>query len=283
MMLLTAVTFGGQDALPVLGHLPDEEAAVLRHRAERMLEIPRDRRIPLLVQEIKRLVTARKGHLWSAEPEALAKLLQQERPVLRELILRALPVALADAVRLHLPATAVQVREEVPAGVLGIVRWKLEGLLQHHDVRVLGLGAGERWMEEALTGLAARYPQKMGMHVGHAERLAHRLEAAGDFFLMPSRFEPCGLNQLYSQRYGTVPVVRAVGGLADTVLDVGAGQGTGIVFREYAAGALWHALERALGLFHAPGELAQVRRRGMAQDFSWERSARAYEWVYRGA
>ena len=159
----------------------------------------------------------------------------------------------------------------------------LEGLLQHHDVRVLGLGAGEHWMEEALTGLAARYPQKMGMHVGHAERLAHRLEAAGDFFLMPSRFEPCGLNQLYSQRYGRVPVVRAVGGLADTVLDVRAGQGTGIVFREYAAGALWHALERALGLFHAPGELAQVRRRGMAQDFSWERSARAYEWVYRGA
>jgi len=137
MMLLTAVTFGGQDALPVLGHLPDEEAAVLRHRAERMLEIPRDRRIPLLVQEIKRLVTARKGHLWSAEPEALAKLLQQERPALRELILRALPVALADAVRLHLPATAVQVREEVPAGVLGIVRWKLEGLLQQASAGTL--------------------------------------------------------------------------------------------------------------------------------------------------
>ena len=159
----------------------------------------------------------------------------------------------------------------------------LEGLLQHHDVRVLGLGTGERWMEEALAALAARYPQKMGMHVGYAERLAHRLEAAGDFFLMPSRFEPCGLNQQYSQRYGTVPVVRAVGGLADTVVDVGEGQGTGIVFREYSGGALWHALERALGLFHAPAALDEVRRRGMAQDFSWERSARAYEWVYRGA
>ena len=158
----------------------------------------------------------------------------------------------------------------------------LEGLLQHHDVRVLGLGTGEHWMEERLRHLAARFPRKMGMHVGYAENLAHRLEAAGDFFLMPSRFEPCGLNQMYSQRYGTVPVVRAVGGLADTVADVAEGHGTGIVFREYSGGALWHALERALGLFHSAG-LDEVRRRGMAQDFSWERSARAYEWVYRGA
>ena len=137
MMLLTAVTFGGQDALPVLGHLPDEEAAVLRHRAEKMLEIPRERRIPLLVQELKRLVTARKGHLWSAEPEALATLLGRERPAVRELILRALPVALADAARLHLPPTAVEVREELPPGVLGIVRWKLEGLLQQASAGAL--------------------------------------------------------------------------------------------------------------------------------------------------
>ncbi|MBM4381541.1 MAG: hypothetical protein FJ086_19925, partial [Deltaproteobacteria bacterium] len=137
MMLLTAVTFGGQDALPVLGHLPEEEAAVLRHRAGKMLEIPRERRIHLLVQEIKRLVTARKGHLWSAEPELLAGLLARERSALRELILRALPVALADAVRLHLPPSAVAVRDELPPGVLGIIRWKLEGLLQQASAGTL--------------------------------------------------------------------------------------------------------------------------------------------------
>ncbi|MEN9797039.1 MAG: hypothetical protein RL653_735, partial [Pseudomonadota bacterium] len=138
MMLLTAVTFGGQEAaVPVLAHLPDEEAALLRHRAERLLEIPRERRVPLLVQEIKKLVTARRSHLWSAEPEALARMLEKERPALRELILRALPVALADAVRLHLPAVAVEVREEVSPGVLGVIRWKLEGLLQEASAGTL--------------------------------------------------------------------------------------------------------------------------------------------------
>jgi hypothetical protein len=138
MMLLTAVTFGGQEAaVPVLAHLPEDEAALLRHRAEKLLEIPRERRVPLLVQEIKKLVTARRTHLWSAEPEALARMLEQERPALRELILRTLPVALADAVRLHLPAVAVEVREEVSAGVLGVIRWKLEGLLQEASAGTL--------------------------------------------------------------------------------------------------------------------------------------------------
>jgi starch synthase len=158
----------------------------------------------------------------------------------------------------------------------------LEGLLRHHDVRVLGLGTGEKWMEEALAGLAARSDGKMGMYVGYQEKLAHVLEAAGDFFLMPSRFEPCGLNQMYSQRYGTIPVVRATGGLADTVVDVGTGQGTGITFEAWEGGALWHALERAVGLYRDGAALGDVRLRGMAQDFSWERSARAYEAVYRG-
>ncbi|QSQ18680.1 hypothetical protein JY651_25290 [Pyxidicoccus parkwayensis] len=129
MMLLTAVTFGGQDSLGALEHLPEEEAALLRHRAQEILQIPREKRIPALVQEIKRLVKDRRGQLWSAEPERLAALLQRERGALVEVVLRALPGTLADAVRTHLPPSRVKLSREVRPQVLDIVRWKLEEVL----------------------------------------------------------------------------------------------------------------------------------------------------------
>jgi starch synthase len=126
--------------------------------------------------------------------------------------------------------------------------------------------------------------------------LAHRIEAGADFFLMPSRYEPCGLNQMMSMRYGTVPVVRETGGLADTVApwdpdranggagDSGeAGAPTGIVFREYTAEALVGAVERALRLYGDRRALREVRRNGMARDFSWQASARKYVQLYRQA
>src|SRR5262249_7243250 len=109
----------------------------------------------------------------------------------------------------------------------------------------------------------------------------HLVEAGGDFFLMPSRYEPCGLNQLYSLAYGCVPVVRSVGGLADTVVDLSRPGGTGIRFDALSAPALEQALERAPALYPDPAALDAVRRRGMAQDFSWDRSAQAYEALYR--
>ncbi|HZI10894.1 MAG TPA: hypothetical protein VE153_10940, partial [Myxococcus sp.] len=129
MMLLTAVTFGGQESVSALEHLPEEEGALLRHRAQELLQIPRDKRIPALVQEIKRLVKDRRGQLWSAEPERLASLLQRERGALVEVVLRALPGTLAEAVRAHLPPTRVKLTREVRPQVLDIVRWKLEEAL----------------------------------------------------------------------------------------------------------------------------------------------------------
>ncbi len=128
MLLLTAVTFCGQESLGALEHLPEEEGALLRHRAQELLQIPREKRIPALVQEIKRLVKDRRGQLWSAEPERLAALLQRERGALVEVVLRALPGALADAVRTHLPPSRVKLTREVRPQVLDIVRWKLEEL-----------------------------------------------------------------------------------------------------------------------------------------------------------
>ncbi len=127
MMLLTAITFGGQEGVAALEHLPEDEAELLRHRAQEILQIPRDKRIPLLVQEIKRLVKDRRGQLWSAEPERLAGLLKKERAALVEVVMRALPAPLADAVRSHLPSTGrVKLTREVRPQVLDIVRWKLE-------------------------------------------------------------------------------------------------------------------------------------------------------------
>lgn len=129
MMLLTAVTFGGQDSLGALEHLPEEEGALLKHRAQEILQIPREKRIPALVQEIKRLLKDRRGQLWSAEPERLAALLQRERGALVEVVLRALPGTLAEAVRTHLPPSRVKLTREVRPQVLDIVRWKLEEVL----------------------------------------------------------------------------------------------------------------------------------------------------------
>ncbi|WP_342380844.1 hypothetical protein NVS55_14380 [Myxococcus stipitatus] len=129
MLLLTAVTFGGQESLGAMEHLPAEEGDLLRHRAQELLQIPRDKRIPALVQEIKRLVKDRRGQLWGAEPERLAALLQRERGALMEIVLRALPAALAEAVRGHLPPTRVKLTREVRPQILDIVRWKLEETL----------------------------------------------------------------------------------------------------------------------------------------------------------
>jgi starch synthase len=150
-------------------------------------------------------------------------------------------------------------------------------------LRWVVLGSGDKEIEEFLESAARRRPDRLAYRRGLDEPLAHQIEAGADFFLMPSRYEPCGLNQMMSMRYGTVPVVRATGGLADTVIPLspGAAEGTGIVFSDYAPDALVRAVEKALALFAEPASLARARRNGMARDFSWEASARNYVRLYR--
>jgi len=153
------------------------------------------------------------------------------------------------------------------------------------DASVVLLGTGDRRYEELWRSLAARYPDRIGVHIGFNEALAHQVEGGADLFLMPSRFEPCGLNQMYSLRYGTVPVVRAVGGLFDTVHDFNprTGEGNGFSFEPYSGKALLEALRRALEAFRQPEVWRTIQRRGMLQDFSWDASAREYVKVYERA
>ncbi|KPV40071.1 glycogen synthase [Thiohalorhabdus denitrificans] len=150
------------------------------------------------------------------------------------------------------------------------------------------VGTGDRYYETALRRLAEYNPGKVGIHLGFSEALAHRVEAGADLLLMPSRFEPCGLNQLYALRYGTVPVVRAVGGLADSVVDatsdaLAAGRATGIAFSGDTAAALTAAVDRALKLYRDGPRWRRMQAAGMEQDFTWERSAAEYVEVYRTA
>ncbi|WP_227027616.1 hypothetical protein [Corallococcus soli] len=144
MMLLTAVTFGGQESMAALEHLPDEESALLRHRAQEILQIPREKRLPAVVQELKRLMKDRRGQLWTADPERLAALLQRERGALVEVTLRALPGNMADAVRGHLPPSRVKLTREVRPQVLDIIRWKLEEALARE---VAGQSAGFKFAD----------------------------------------------------------------------------------------------------------------------------------------
>ncbi len=150
------------------------------------------------------------------------------------------------------------------------------------------LGNGERSFEQGFRALAARHPGRVAALIGFDERAAHRIEAGADIFLMPSRFEPCGLNQLYSLRYGTPPVVRATGGLADTVVDctqqtLSAGTANGFVFASADAGSLLTATRRAIEAWHNRRLWRQLQKTGMSADFSWPKAAAQYLAVYDAA
>jgi starch synthase len=153
------------------------------------------------------------------------------------------------------------------------------------DASFVLLGSGDRRYEDLWLGLASRHPDRIGAMIGFDEPLAHRIEGGADLFLMPSRFEPCGLNQMYSLRYGTVPVVRAVGGLHDTVRNFNprTGEGTGFSFDEYSAQTLLDTLRSALGVYRDRETWRRIQQAGMTQDFSWDASARQYVKVYERA
>lgn len=158
-------------------------------------------------------------------------------------------------------------------------------LLQHTDARFALIGAGHGYFEQRLRELAAHYPERVFVFIGYDEQLAHLLEAGADIFLMPSRFEPCGLNQMYSLRYGTPPLVYHTGGLADTVVDCNEvnlhnGTANGFVFYEPTTSALKGTILRALDYFAQPAVWQTLQQHGMQQDFGWERSAAQYLALY---
>ncbi|MBI2804367.1 MAG: glycogen synthase GlgA [Planctomycetes bacterium] len=151
------------------------------------------------------------------------------------------------------------------------------------------LGDGDKIYRDLLLKLKGDFPRQVGVHLGYSEPLAHQIEAGADIFLMPSQYEPCGLNQLYSLRYGTVPIVHATGGLADTVVDataenVALARATGFAFMPFTPAAFGDAIERCLRLYHdEPARWRTLQQIGMLQDWSWRRSATEYERLYRQA
>lgn len=167
---------------------------------------------------------------------------------------------------------------------LDLIAASIDRLMQLDATWVI-LGTGEARYEAMWRSLAARHPDRVAVTVGFSEELAHLIEAGADVFLMPSRFEPCGLNQMYSLRYGTVPVVRATGGLDDTVrhVDSATGIGTGFKFSSYSADGLVGVLQEALRWYGRPDAWRRLQQEGMRQDHSWTASARQYVTVYERA
>ncbi len=173
--------------------------------------------------------------------------------------------------------------------LVGVVSrlWEQKGLdlavgvlpkfLREGKLQFVLLGSGDTWLENEFKRLATDFPQLCAVRIGYDNGLSHRIEAGADFFLMPSRFEPCGLNQMYSMAYGTLPIVRATGGLADTVTGWdGKKKGTGIVFEHADQGGIEWALRRALELYQQPAAYQALQQTAMSAEFSWAKSAEAH-------
>jgi len=165
---------------------------------------------------------------------------------------------------------------------IGLIAGVIEGLM-HLDIQMVMLGAGEKWAEGFFSDIAKRYPKKFACYIGYSNELAHKIEAGSDLFLMPSLFEPCGLNQIYSLRYGTLPIVRATGGLDDTIhnYDPATKEGNGFKFYDATTEALFHTVKWAVETYrYEPNSYQLMQRRAMQARFDWEKSAKAYEELY---
>jgi starch synthase len=154
--------------------------------------------------------------------------------------------------------------------------------LAREEMILVALGSGDTSYEEMFLRLQRHFPNKVAVRIAYDDVLAHKIEAGSDMFLMPSKYEPAGLNQIYSLKYGTVPIVRATGGLDETIesWDGRSGRGTGFKFTEYNGEALLAKLKEALAVFHDKDAWRKLMRNGMAMDFSWEASAKEYIKVY---
>jgi starch synthase len=195
--------------------------------------------------------------------------------------------ALIAAMRLDMPASqpliGMVTRLAEQKGI-DLLFDALPALLQERGFGLVVLGSGDARYAEFFDGLARRFPARAAFRAGYDESLAHLIEAGSDIFLMPSRYEPCGLNQMYSLRYGTIPIVRNTGGLADSVqhFDPGSGVGTGCVFNDYDSAAVRWAVGTTLDWYGVPASWQQLAQNAMAQDFSWTRQILKYESLYRG-
>ena len=163
----------------------------------------------------------------------------------------------------------------------------LDSMMHEDNIQVVILGTGDPALEGYLSHLNGTYPEKFSVFIGYNNQIAHLIEAGSDFFLMPSRYEPCGLNQMYSMRYGTVPIVRATGGLADTVINYNPktlDQSTGFTFYDLTEDAIRNTLRWAIYAYnHEKENFAKIVHNGMTADFSWERTASEYEQMYEDA
>ena len=169
---------------------------------------------------------------------------------------------------------------------LDLLAGAIEAIVADMRVQFAILGSGDKALEAFYADLPQRHPGRIGSHIGYSNELAHWIEAGADFFIMPSRYEPCGLNQIYSLKYGTLPIVRATGGLDDTVeqYDEFTGQGTGFKFWELSPHAIYYAVGWAASTYYdRPDHIQQMIQRAMKQRFSWEKSAEGYEEAYQKA
>ncbi|MCJ7703005.1 MAG: glycogen/starch synthase, partial [Anaerolineales bacterium] len=166
---------------------------------------------------------------------------------------------------------------------LDLLAGAIEGVLNEMQAQFVILGSGDKALEVFYIDLARDYTGRVGCYIGYNNALSHWIEAGADFFVMPSRYEPCGLNQIYSLKYGTLPIVRATGGLDDTVeqYDEISGEGTGFKFWEISSPAVFYSIGWAVSTFYnRPDHILQMQRKGMAQSYSWEASAKQYVEYY---
>jgi starch synthase len=179
------------------------------------------------------------------------------------------------------PLLAMVSRLAVQKG-LDLVESVLDQLFER-DLQFVLLGSGDKYYQERFKAAALRYPERIGVRISFNEALAHKIEGGADIFLMPSRYEPSGLNQLYSMKYGTITVVRATGGLKDSVKEFDAVReiGTGFLFESYDGCALLDAIDRALTVFRRKTDWNTLMKNAMARDYSWSRSACEYVDLYR--
>lgn len=182
----------------------------------------------------------------------------------------------------HAPMVGIVSRMTVQKG-FDLLFDSLPHILATREMSLVALGSGDAHYENFFVGLQQRFPDRVVFHRGYSEELSHLIEAASDMFLMPSQYEPCGLNQMYSLKYGTAPIVRRTGGLADSVQmwDPGTRQGTGIVFNDFDVPAVQWAIHTALDFFKDQDGWLQLMRNGMAQDFSWDKQTGEYVKLYR--
>ena len=183
--------------------------------------------------------------------------------------------------RRNVPLIAIVSRLVEPKGMDLVVRM-MDEILQHEDIQLVVLGTGEKRYEDWFKGLAWRYPKKVSVNIYFSNELAQRIYAGADIFLMPSKYEPCGIGQLIALRYGTIPVVRQTGGLKDTVQQYNkyTQEGNGFVFENYNAHEMMYALKRALSFYGNYEIWHKIQLNAVQADYSWKRSAKEYEALY---